>query len=505
MDTQPPTQMSPPDLLTPGWPQSVSEETTAAGKDEAGCAETGAAPVPGQDNEGPLRHLLRNLGSGVRIALFLRVGAGRLCVTPGALALLALTDFMLNLGASFVLVGRGGFFSYSAIPPFFFHIPLLLLFGLMAGRLLSRPSLITVVAAALMALSIPIELSHAVIERLAQLRPMEWLVDYLVAPHYYRFFLWWLLAALIFLWRLAPAATRRQRLTVLLLFLVLVLPPLWFYPRADLWVSVAEGGESGQLHLTEEVLTAQARLLDGQLAGLLPGRKGVVELYFVGLAGDATQDVFLKELRAAEQLFAQRFGASGRSVVLANNPTSATTLPFASAANLERAVAGVGQAMNRDEDLLLLFLTSHGSRDHELALNNPPLELNDVTPERVRRILKNAGINWRVVVVSACYAGGFIDPLKDERSLIITAADETHESFGCGYGEDFTWFGEAFVGNALRSTFSFTTAFEAAREIIVQWEEEQGETPSNPQISVGGAMQQKLAELEKQLIQSKGK
>ena len=504
MDMETHKQMTESDLSTLGWPQSASEQPADAAQGEPDPETGAAAPVPCRENVGPFRQLLHNLENGLRISLSLRVDASTLCASPGALVLLALADFLLNLSASLLLVGPVGSFSYSAIPSFFFHIPVLLVFGLLAGQVLSRPLLVTAIPAALMALSIPIELSHALIERMAQLRALEWLVDYLVAPHYYRFFFWWLLTAMIFVWRLEPGAPRRARLTVLLLLLVLVLPPLWFYPRGDLWVSAAESGESGELRLTEEVLAAQARLLDERLAGLVPGKKGVVDLYFIGLAGDGSQDVFLKELNSAEKLFAQRFGASGRTVLLVNNPTTAAALPFASVTNLQKAVAGVGQVMNRDEDLLLLYLSSHGSREHELLINNPPLELNDVTPEKVRRILRNAGINWRVIVVSACYAGGFIDPLKDDRSLIITAADETHESFGCGYGEDFTWFGEAFLDHALRSTFSFTTAFEAAREIIAKWEEEQGETPSNPQIWVGGAVQGKLEELEKELSKSKG-
>ena len=434
----------------------------------------------------------------MRLSLFLRVEPDRFHATPGALALLALCDFLSNLAVSYFLVGRGGSFAPSAVPAFFFHLPLLLFCGYLAGRVLSRPPLVGVIPVALVALSIPIELCHGVLERLALLRQFEWLDPYLEAPHYYRFFGWWAAAALLFLLRRAWPSL--SRCCALFLLFAALCTPLWIFPRADLWVSAAEGGgESGELQLTEKVLTAQERLLDGQLAGLLPGVKGETHLYFVGFAGDATQDVFLKELLAAEKLFETRFGAARRSVILANNPQTAATLPFASATNLDRALSRLGQVMNRSSDVLVLFLTSHGSRDHELSVNNTPLELDQLTPEMVRGMLRKSGINWKVVIVSACFAGGFIEPLKDERSLIITAADATSESFGCGAGENFTWFGEAFLGQALRQTFSFTQAFERARGTIRKWEDEQGETPSNPQIWVGKGIAKKLALLEKQL------
>ena len=497
-------EMMPDDSPALKGPDPAPEDTAVAGKTAGDSPATAAAaliPPPDTANDRPLRQLLQNLSSGLRISLFLRVNGDQFRATPGSLALLAIADFVLNLAVSFLLVGRAGSFSYSAVPSFFFHLPLLLFFGFLAGRILARPPLEIVIPVALVSLSIPIELCHAVIEQMAQLRHMGWLEDYLAAPHYYRFFWWWTATALLFLLRLEPGAAPRRRIPVLLLFFVLLVPPLWYFPRGDLWVNPSEDSESGELHLTEEVLTAQASLLDGQLAGLLPGRKGVTDLYFVGFAGDASQDVFLKELSAAQRLFTERFGAFGRSVVLANNPQTAATLPFASATNLQRALSRVGQVMDRDEDVLVLFLTSHGSREHELEVSNRPLELDGLTPEKVRHMLDNSGITWKVVVVSACYAGGFIEPLKDDKSLIITAADATSESFGCGYGEEFTWFGEALIDKALRSTFSFTTAFEMARETIRHWEEERSETPSNPQIWVGRAIGQKLGQMERRLAE----
>jgi hypothetical protein len=478
--------------LTPGAPPRPEEKDPGVPPRKDGAAAD-PPKVPGTT-----RQLLRNLGNGLRLALLLKVTPDQFFATPGNLALLALCDFLANLAVSFLLVGRSGSFAYAAVPSFFFHLPLLLFCGYLAGGVLSRPSLVRVLPVALVSLSIPIELCHSALERLAQFRVLEWLDRYLEAPHFYRFFGWWAAAGLLFLLRLAwPSLSRSFALA---LFFVALITPLWVYTRADLWVSAAEsGGESGELQLTEKVLSAQGRLLDAQLAGLLPGVAGDPHFYFVGFAGDGSQDVFLKELLAAEGLFAKRFGTARRSILLANNPRTAGTLPFASATNLSQALTRLGQVMNRDSDVLVLFLTSHGSREHELSVNNQPLDLDQLTPEMVRSMLRKSGISWKVVIVSACYAGGFIDPLKDERSLIITAADATSESFGCGFGENYTWFGEAFIDLALRRTFSFTKAFDKARGTIRQWEDEQGETPSNPQIFVGKEIEKQLSVLERRL------
>jgi hypothetical protein len=448
---------------------------------------------------------LGNLRGGVQLALFLKPAPGQFAATPAALALLVLADLVGNLAVSFLLVGRSGGFAYSALPGFLFHLPLLLWCGYLGSRFLNRPAVTCLVPVALISLSIPIEVFHALLERLALFRKLQWLEPYMDAPHYYRFFGWWAAAALVFLLR-QPAGRLTRRLALALSFALLVGLPLWFYSRADLWVSATEmGNESGELQLTERVLSAQARLLDVQLANLLPGGAGQSHLYFLGLAGDASQDVFLKEVLAAQQLFDQRFGTERRSIVLANNPQTGSSLPFASATNLYQALARFGQVMNRDNDVLVLFLTSHGSRDHELTVNNPPLELEQITPELLRKMLHKSGIKWKVLVVSACFSGGFIDPLKSDDTMIITAADATHESFGCGYGEKFTWFGEAFLDKGLKRSYSFTEAFEKARDTIKVWEKEQGETPSNPQVWIGKGMEKKLPKLERELKKARGK
>ena len=85
-------------------------------------------------------------------------------------------------------------------------------------------------------------------------------------------------------------------------------------------------------------------------------------------------------------------------------------------------------------------------------------------------MLDDAGIKWRIIVVSACYSGGFIDPLKDEHTLIMTASAANRTSFGCGNGSEATYFGDALFQHALRFEDSFVKAFQHARERIAERE-----------------------------------
>ncbi|MEM9684216.1 MAG: C13 family peptidase, partial [Pseudomonadota bacterium] len=129
----------------------------------------------------------------------------------------------------------------------------------------------------------------------------------------------------------------------------------------------------------------------------------------------------------------------------------------------------------------------------------PPLGLNNLTAKRLRKMLDGTGIKWRVIVVSACYSGSFIDALKDENSLILTAARHDRVSFGCSHENDFTYFGRAYFDQALRGTHSFVDAFEQARVTVTKWETDEELEASLPQIHIGAAIKPKLAEIEAHL------
>ncbi|TLZ21777.1 MAG: hypothetical protein E6K34_04065 [Gammaproteobacteria bacterium] len=116
-------------------------------------------------------------------------------------------------------------------------------------------------------------------------------------------------------------------------------------------------------------------------------------------------------------------------------------------------------------------------------------------PADLRQALDDAEIRWRVVVVSACYAGVFLDELKSDTTAIITAADATHTSFGCEDDRELTWFGEAFLKDSLTSSPSLEDAFHKAAALVARREDAEHQAHSNPQLYVGPLMRRKLAEL----------
>jgi hypothetical protein len=240
-------------------------------------------------------------------------------------------------------------------------------------------------------------------------------------------------------------------------------------------------------------------LLERELAAVRPGRSGVIDVYFIGMSGYANQDVFMKEVDNVSRLFRERFGSEGKTIRLVNNAKSLADSPIASVTSLRRSLQRVVEVMNNGEDLVFLFLTSHGSPTHRFALDFSPLKLQELDPEKLRELLDQSGIQNRVVVISACYSGGFIEPLKNENTLVISASAPDKNSFGCSNEAEWTYFGKAFFDEALRKTHSFVEALQIAKPVIAAREKEQGYTASEPQISLGKDIKPKLERLQRQL------
>ncbi|MDO5623677.1 MAG: C13 family peptidase [Pseudomonadota bacterium] len=203
-------------------------------------------------------------------------------------------------------------------------------------------------------------------------------------------------------------------------------------------------------------------------------------VYALYVAGDGQQEVFRREVAYVDALMARRFGTRGRSVSLVNSRSSAERLPLATAHSIGLALNALAGKMDRQRDLLFVFLTSHGSETHELALGMGDMALPDLPAAQLAALLKGTGIRQQVVVVSACFSGGFVPPLQGDRTWVITASRADRSSFGCADDNQFTYFGRALFEQGLAKGMGLTEAVAHARERVQQWET-QGINPAAPQ------------------------
>jgi Peptidase C13 family len=459
-----------------------------------------AAPPPT-----PLRAWLQNLAAGVRLAFFLRPAALPFHVSANQFIAIAASSLAVSIACSLALAGLDGFLNLQALPSEMFWVPLALLSGYLVGRLVHDSRYALLVPIAVGAIGIPLTIASSLVWFAADHR---WLAAPVIAagatPIYQLVFAWWALATLVAISRLVGPSSRRPAIPAAVVALVVFLPA-YLVPSEPVWersFDTQDAGERAQ-PFSESALYAQPELLLAAEQQLRPGRPGVEDLYFVGFAPYASQDVFKKETLSIGKLMDERFDTAGRSILLISHASVADKYPIATLTSLREALDAVAEFIDPEEDVVLLHLTSHGSESHELSVEFRGLELQAIRPEDLRSALDDAGIKWRIVVVSACYSGGFIEALKDEHTMVVTASDAKHTSFGCGNDFDFTYFSKAYYDEALRKTYSFEQAFVLAKESIRRRELKEGLEPSNPQLYMGAAMKQKLSTLEQRLSRGK--
>lgn len=240
----------------------------------------------------------------------------------------------------------------------------------------------------------------------------------------------------------------------------------------------------------ESIYYDQQRLVQAVLNDVRPSQAGVAETYFVGFASSAAQDVFENEVKHVETLFREHLGADGRTALLVNSRNTVDQLPLANGPNLAAVLTGIAGKMD-PEDLLFLHMTSHGSKRHKFSVAFETLRLNGLSAERIGEIVNAAELPWRVVVVSACFSGGYIEDLKSPRTMVITAASANRTSFGCENGREYTYFGEAFYRDSLTDG-DYGAAFERAVALVREREESKGYKHSRPQIWIGEEILDKL-------------
>jgi hypothetical protein len=272
---------------------------------------------------------------------------------------------------------------------------------------------------------------------------------------------------------------------------------LWVYPMA--WTP--SGDETEELvdsyENTEPLFFAQRDRVDAALAAVGVNNPAEVELFFVGFAGFGNEKVFAEEIKFAARGVAERYPNTVGSVLLLNDARDFYGAPFATASTLRYTLRGVAAKMDLDNDVLFLALSSHGSPEWELSVTNGGLPLADIDAEDLVAALDDAGIKWRVIVISACYAGGFIDALQDPYTIVLAAAASDRTSFGCTNERELTYFGEAFYRDSLPLDVPLREAFALTEQRVLAREAAEGIVrQSQPMAFFGSDVERKLAAFE---------
>jgi hypothetical protein len=236
---------------------------------------------------------------------------------------------------------------------------------------------------------------------------------------------------------------------------------------------------------------AQPALIEKARAGFQPRSPGRSNVYAMAVAGSGEQALFSREAREALRVAALHFGDDSRGgALLSNGAVDLMRSPLATRANIAAIAQAVGERADHKQDLLFLYLVSHGGQTAELESDLPTYrEVQAISSVSTAQALKGAGVARRIVVVSACYSATWIPALADDNTIVITAAAKDRTSFGCDDTRHFTVFGEAFLASLAARGVSLHDVFEDAKRKISVEEQKDNVTPSLPQAFVGRNME----------------
>jgi hypothetical protein len=456
----------------------------------------------------PRASLLQWLREGARTLVFRWPRWERLHATPAIMAALLVLELLVSVGFSRLYIEGGATFDWHALLAGWAGF-ILLLWACYVLRRDPRSSaaiapdaahLVTLLMAQALCLSLFWGGLSLALNRMQVFNNAPvwtaWLM-WLLAPA------WATLAQLLALMR---AGDRELSSRVQAIYAIAIACSLTYYfdRSPDFWYekSAVSDEREEPLRFTQELVEEQAPLLAEQVEGLKPQRPGIADMYTITFAPYEGEEVFRRESRMVSEVMAKRFDAAGRGLQLLNHREHLEDMAWATPTNLQRAIEGVAATMDLEEDVLFIHLTSHGASNGELAAQFWPLDVEPVTPQDLRKWLDDAGIKHRVLSISACFAGSWVGPLASEDTLVMTASDANHTSYGCGKKSPLTFFGRAMYDEQLRTTtLSFEDAHAAARKIIDQREKEAGKEDgySNPQIKVGSKIRPYLEQLRARL------
>jgi hypothetical protein len=269
-----------------------------------------------------------------------------------------------------------------------------------------------------------------------------------------------------------------------------VIPDVW----TPLETQAAMPGDA--LADSETILFGQAGRIDEALSAVRQDTSSQPQAYFLGFAGVGEEKVFAQEIGLASRVLGERYDIAARKLSLINDQRDLERAPLATVSGLKYALHRLGSRMKVDQDVLFLSISSHGADDPAIVVSNSQLPLQDLTDDDLAVALHESGIKWRVIIISACYAGGFIERLRDPQTIIITASAADRTSFGCSNDRDLTYFGEAFYRDALPTARSLREAFETAKVAIAARERREHVDASNPQAYFGANMEAKLTSMK---------
>ena len=252
---------------------------------------------------------------------------------------------------------------------------------------------------------------------------------------------------------------------------------------ALLWGCAAPPQVVSEAQQRNDVLL-QSQLQAARQAATAAGPPRVV---FAGFALNSLSKAFHSDVLLAEK--AVRVADPHAVVFRLSNPAAGDSAdwPLATRENVAAVMREVG-ALARPQDKVVILFSSHGSRN-ALHINSSKREIGVITPAELGEWLGALRDKSTLLVISACYSGSFLEPLRSPTRIILTASARDRSSFGCQFNSHNTFFVEELWGQKALAELPLTEMIVRAREGVQRRETAMKVRPSMPQSDIGPAVE----------------
>ena len=314
----------------------------------------------------------RNLAAGLRLALFMRVDRAAFRISAAQLVLVTIVSAAIDIDADWLRAAHEARFSLLGLHGEVFALGLLVLSSALIGALARDRELYLALPIVILASFPAIQIVHVLPDLPAAASNVSAFAREIFE---YGIIAWMALLAMRAVYVCLDAG-RAHRRALAIGGAVLVIAPIWFAPLLgplDPWFREIDASTaSGSLNpASEPVLAAQDFMMDRALDELADERSGEVDLYFVGFAPDARRAGFVADVDAAQRAMDTRWRTNGRSLVLVNSPLTVADRPFATITHLREVLLEIGDIIDADEDVVMIYLAGSPGANHTLAAVNP--------------------------------------------------------------------------------------------------------------------------------------
>jgi Peptidase C13 family len=207
-------------------------------------------------------------------------------------------------------------------------------------------------------------------------------------------------------------------------------------------------------------------------------------IIFAGFAMHSQSKAFRNDVLTAEKSV---LSIDPNAIVFKlNNPAFGQDAdwPFATTQNIEAVLKKMG-SLARPEDKVVVLMSTHGNVD-VLSVNFSTKNYPHVSPGVLNQWLAELRGKSTLLLLSACYSGSFIEPLRNPNRVILAAASKDRSSFGCQFHSDNTYFIDALLNQPSLPDRSVVQLMDQAKITVERKEKEQKlAPPSMPRFFIG--------------------